>query len=57
VRKAASADNNATGWAVVRAVRHAAASSIQTGSSWTRADGAPARLQRADAPVALSITS
>src|SRR5215207_396605 len=56
-RKAASADRAATGCAVVRAVRHTTASSIQTGTgiSCGRAMVASTRLQRADAPVALSI--
>ena len=48
---------DATGCAVVRVVRHTTASSIQTGISCRRALVASTRLQRADAPVALSITS
>jgi hypothetical protein len=56
-RKAASADKAATGCAVVRAAWHALASSIQAGISCRRAMVAFTRLQRADAPVALSITS
>jgi hypothetical protein len=41
----------------MRAVRHALASSIQVGIACRRAMVASTRLQRADAPVALSITS
>jgi hypothetical protein len=43
-RNAASADSAATGSAVARVDRQAAASSIQTGSSWRRKTGTPTRL-------------
>ena len=56
-RSAVSPDRAATGSADGYIDRHAAASSIQTGTSWRRITGAPTRLQRAAAPVVLSITS
>jgi hypothetical protein len=56
-RNASSADNVTTGSAAARVDRQAAASSIQTGISWRRTTEVPMRLHRADAPVALSITS
>jgi hypothetical protein len=56
-RSATSADSAATGSGAHHVARQTDASSIQVGISRRRTKPAPARLQRAQLPVAFSITS
>jgi hypothetical protein len=56
-RNATSADNAATGSGACHVPRQANASSIQIGIFRSRTISVPARLQRAQEPVARSITS